>query len=906
MLFPRMLKLEQVTRCLYATTMTAEVLYHTLAHVEHGVLDLYSFDSLAGASRESDQSISSGCSFLVHDVHVDLRKELGELKVKALNKLGLQGQDFKVLLQEENQDKQLPAYPIHSAIADMFRRLYDAHTIYVPPWVPHFVAWYMYHFEDAGNVSAIGRIRLKVTGDGAQPKVQILNDQGVPGDFIDEVFHNSRTYAPFDWIKQDADQRTGLYKSLGARVNSRLNDWGIGVFLLVQGNPLPESADTVIFKMRDVDTGRVRNRSVGIYLQQKEPVTLKSLNHVINTNPRWDLVKGWLQTHVHSDATERKQRMQQLKALALQLAEAPEERKNLHWLPWQQPVVDQEVAEVKPSQKQERLELLATKRRLDNSDLPELIATYPDLAGHAPEMFVYHLPKHSTAILRVTSFMPPAVDMTNPVNYIGAIVRMYKKAVDTGASRLILDLTDNGGGMVEAANILIQLIAPRLSTKEKLCNPYVARLEPFWRDWLESFGGKWDEIARAAAEKSPEDLVEKLEQLVNLRALANGLKTTLPLDESELVSLWEQVRSTHDPALKKKLIIEHLVSRDILLNSILLGQDADSGWFPFTGDVNDMKGHPFQPQTKPYFTSVQHKWGSRMSNYSDKFQMACELAFTPQVDLLLWWQGVSMTGAKHQWKELAVLTNGLCGSACSMTATKLQMAEGATVFTFGGVPGEKMDVSAFAGGNVEQYQAFWPTVLHAALIGDILHGPGTKMHKRLQESVNTGDLAATLLLPLPTPATMTFNFNMIFEPTMGDRALPREFYLVPAHKNYDRWLVTAVDPFSQLSQRTTAPDLLELFKVIAEADWEEVRRGAGDFDSCGDGPPTTPYRGQWDWGVVVYPIEALLLLLCCGYCRCCYLCCCRSCCGKRSDTSSSPVGSPVEHGVQLQTITVQS
>eukprot|EP00930_Biecheleria_cincta_P072986 TRINITY_DN6032_c1_g1_i1.p1 TRINITY_DN6032_c1_g1~~TRINITY_DN6032_c1_g1_i1.p1 ORF type:complete len:923 (-),score=142.37 TRINITY_DN6032_c1_g1_i1:265-3033(-) len=892
---PKFLNLDDVKKCLDETTMTAEVLYHTVAHVEHGVLDLYSFDSIAAASRESEQSISNGCNFAVHDVHVDLRKELDELKVRALKELGLQGEQFEELLQAENRGRLLHAYPIHSTIADIFRRLYDAHTIYVPPWVPNFIAWYMYHFQDAGQVSGQTRIRLKVTGDGAKPEVQILDNQGVPGDYVEEVKDGDKAYAPFDWIKQDAARHVGLYKSLGARVNSRLNEWGIGVFGLSH-SPLPESG-SLSFKVRDRDTGKIQIKSVGVHLQQKSPTTLQSLNMSINRNARWDLVKGWLQVHVHSDARERQQRMQTLKALALQLAETPQEQANCNVLPWQQPVIDQGVDQP------DRLEPLVTERRLQNSGEPELIATYPDqLTGHAPEIFVYYLQKHSTAVLRVTSFMPPAKDAQDPLAYIAAIVLMYKKAVDTGAGRLILDLTDNGGGMVEAANMLIQLIAPRLNTRDKLCNPYAARLESFWRDWLDSFGGKWDEIARAASNKSPEDLVEKLSQLVNLVHLARGLHTKLPLDEQKLLKLAQDVNNAAEGAEKKQLIIDHLISRDILLNSMLLGKDADSGWFPFTGDVRDMEGNPFQPQTKPYFTSVKHKWGPRTSNYSDKFQFACELGFSSLIDALLWFKGSSLTGAKHQWKELAVLTNGLCGSACSMTATKLQMAEGATVFTFGGVPGEQMDVSAFAGGNVEQYKEFWPTVLHAALIGDILHGPETRMHQRLQESVKAGDFASTLLLPLPTPAIMTFNFNMIFEPTLGDKALPREFYLMPAHKNYDRWLVTATDPFSQLSQRTTAQELLDLFTVIAAEDWKAVRQGAGGFDGCGDSPPTTPYRGQWDWGVIVYPLLTLLLCLCCSCCRCCYVCCC----GKRKDRSAAVVGPPVEPGVQLQAFPAQA
>eukprot|EP00931_Biecheleriopsis_adriatica_P059195 TRINITY_DN35386_c0_g1_i1.p1 TRINITY_DN35386_c0_g1~~TRINITY_DN35386_c0_g1_i1.p1 ORF type:complete len:945 (-),score=155.97 TRINITY_DN35386_c0_g1_i1:37-2844(-) len=906
-LFGGFQRLVDARKCLDALTITAEVLYHTVRHVEHGILDLYSFDSLAGGSRESEQSVSKGCSFEVHDVNVDVRQELSQLKAKTMEQFGLVGQEFETLLEEKNRGKTLPAYPIHSEIAEMFRRLYDGHTVYIPPWVTTVYPWYIYVPSDspptASSVDATDRIKLKVIAGETQPEVWMLGEYDRQ---VLEVVDGHKKYSAFDWIKQTARDRVGTYKSLGARVNSQVNAWGLGLFALGQSS-FPES-DNVTFKVKSptkLDDGDVYDITMYAIVKRLGSKSRAEVNEVVNVNDRWTLTKEWLDSHITPDRTERHQRMKRVMFLAKQLAAKPAEPSDVPVHPWQRWKMP--MTEITPGSSQKpHLELQAA-RRLQMVEGVDEIARYPDPKvdwGHAPEIFVYHLRSKSTAVLRVTSFMPPAKDSVNILNYFAGIIRMYKAAVGTGAKRLLLDLTDNGGGVVEAANVLIQLIAPRHDTKKKLCNPYKARLEPFWRDWLDSFGGKWEKIAQAASNMSATELVEKLEQLKELFDLADGLGAGVPLNAKYLATLLLQVEDAYDPAEKKRLIMAALETQDILQHSLLVGEDASSGWFPFPGDVKDMDGNDFHPATKPYLANVRHKWGNRISNYSDNFQMACSFAFNRDIDLLMWQMGGSMTGAKHQWKELAVLTNGLCGSACSMTATKLQMAEGATVFTFGGVPGEKMDVSAFAGGNVEQYKEFWPTVLQAALIGDILHGPNTKIGQRLRAGAKIGDFDATLLLPLPTPAVMTFNFNMIFEPTLGERALPREFYLFPAHKHYDRWLATEADPFSMLSDRTTPSGLLELFRDIAEEDWKAVRESASGFDSCGEGPPTKPFHNDWDWGWYVYPLAILRLIVVGVLCTACYRCCCGMCKG-RNAAEAGPAVEVREPGVQLQQMQAQ-
>jgi len=265
---------------------------------------------------------------------------------------------------------------------------------------------------------------------------------------------------------------------------------------------------------------------------------------------------------------------------------------------------------------------------------------------------------------------------------------------------------------------------------------------------------------------------------------------------------------------------------------------------------------------------------------------------------LLYLQGASFIKAQHQWKEIAIVTNGLCGSACSLIATKLQFAEGATVFTYGGVPGKPMDSSAFAGGNVETYSAFWPQVFYAAIIGDILYGPDTAIGARLRTSgANRKDYANTLLLPMPTTAIATFNFNMMFAKEFGAEALPREFYNIPGHKNYNEWHQTS-------TKDSTWAGLKTLYVKIADEDWAAVRTGPGQTAevsyTCAAVPPTEPFVREWDFDVYYKPFIFFALCCCCCCCFGFWYACWKMCCAPRSRPGVGLPHAPVV-GMEMRT-----
>jgi hypothetical protein len=406
-------------------------------------------------------------------------------------------------------------------------------------------------------------------------------------------------------------------------------------------------------------------------------------------------------------------------------------------------------------------------------------------------------------------------------------------------------------------------------------------MNSFWQKWLTSFG----EFDEAELDQDPvAELEGRFQALYNLKDLAesmNGVQAGVNFEE--LKAVLQEASNQVDDDQKRKVFKDALKNGRVVEFSTFSGTNSTQGWYPFKGDVEDPEtGEPFDPPLKPYKELETHQWGvTDDKKYSGRFQFACNLAFSDSESLFLWFFGASITKAKHQWKEIAVLSNGLCGSACSLFATQLQFKEGATTFTYGGIPGKIMDVSAFAGGNVEEYKNFWPQALYASLVGDALHGPNTEIGQMMRSAGSRErSFARTLLLPLPTKAMARFNHNMMFVKEFGPDALPREWYIIAAHKHFWEWHDSRPDKI--FTQKKDWCELCGLYKKVAAENWTEVRKNSvaplglkGISYVCAAEPPTIPFEREEDWDRIVYPILIpALIVLCC----CCTLCCWGICC----------------------------
>merc|ERR1712232_779830 len=158
-------------------------------------------------------------------------------------------------------------------------------------------------------------------------------------------------------------------------------------------------------------------------------------------------------------------------------------------------------------------------------------------------------------------------------------------------------------------------------------------------------------------------------------------------------------------------------------------------------------------------------------------------------------------------------------------------------------------------------------------IGQMLRAPGARQRS----------YARALMLPLPTKAIARFNYNMMFVPKPGPKALPREWYIIPAHQHFWEWHATSAD------QPDTWTKLYGLYARISAEDWTQVRlrsvsqlQSSGISYGCAENPPVIPFHRERDWDIIMYPILfslALCNFACCT--GCCWLICCKCGCGRK-------------------------
>jgi len=276
----------------------------------------------------------------------------------------------------------------------------------------------------------------------------------------------------------------------------------------------------------------------------------------------------------------------------------------------------------------------------------------------------------------------------------------------------------------------------------------------------------------------------------------------------------------------------------------LYGSVGDSstgqGWFPFTGseivDADTLK--PF-PNMTGVLDGLAENWGGVVSNYSKRgifelgFGRGCLTASDENLKQMVA-EGMltqvhvdALIGGDrdHPWEEIAMVTDGLSGSAGSAFPSKLMGSGYATMFTYGGKgDSHPMDSSAFEGGNVLEYDSWWPKVAVAAEMGMwLLPNSEWEQHARAMDTFadkGNGQPAAAYPRPMPFKSVSArFNFNIGYVREVSDStSLPRQFYRFPAHRHLDAW-------HKHLQYTCANPTgLLRLYKAIYESNWWVARK----------------------------------------------------------------------------------
>jgi len=280
---------------------------------------------------------------------------------------------------------------------------------------------------------------------------------------------------------------------------------------------------------------------------------------------------------------------------------------------------------------------------------------------------------------------------------------------------------------------------------------------------------------------------------------------------------------------------------------------------------------------------VKQQWGGSEASYSQKgIFYSCPKVVASRMNM----EALKQMGLPdlsddrdHPFTDVALVTDGLAGSAASALPSRLMVSKFVTAFSYGGRgEGEAMDTSGFAGGNILDYHQWWPRVAVAAELGMWLapESAWEEMSLKDKDSITRSDGGKKFVLyPSAMPisgASARFNFNMMYVKEFAvkndETLLPRQFYRLPAHKQYSQWP-------KGLSWSCGNPiQLLGLYKQIQSEDWFALRK--------------TPQFLNKGWSEKCVPAESQ-----------------RDCCtfvpstvDERMAFSSSPIGSPLDEDLR--------
>eukprot|EP00730_Choanoeca_flexa_P010225 TRINITY_DN1714_c0_g1_i1.p1 TRINITY_DN1714_c0_g1~~TRINITY_DN1714_c0_g1_i1.p1 ORF type:complete len:297 (+),score=49.84 TRINITY_DN1714_c0_g1_i1:59-892(+) len=177
---------------------------------------------------------------------------------------------------------------------------------------------------------------------------------------------------------------------------------------------------------------------------------------------------------------------------------------------------------------------------------------------------------------------------------------------------------------------------------------------------------------------------------------------------------------------------------------------------------------------------------------------------------------------------MAVMSDGNCGSACSLVSTILQFSGRVAVYTWGGWQDEILDATSFTGGNVEEWNDFWPQANEMVVIANFvsrLQGQGVKYN------------LDHLSFRMPTGAAARFNFHQMYHRALGKMALPREWYRIPPHDRISLWPRPSV---------RTQNGRLAVYQTIMNKNWTSIRNSPKYNAATCTKPPADGYE-RWDF-----------------------------------------------------------
>lgn len=157
--------------------------------------------------------------------------------------------------------------------------------------------------------------------------------------------------------------------------------------------------------------------------------------------------------------------------------------------------------------------------------------------------------------------------------------------------------------------------------------------------------------------------------------------------------------------------------------------------------------------------------------------------------------------------NVRVLSDGTCGSTCSVAVSQQYLLGLATVITYGGLAGKPMDISSYHAGspnepNWEDESGLWQSALKSFLDKSIWY-PDTMP-------------TAWPFIPLGMSRVL-FPQRSQMAKALGPDALPREWYLLPSQYRLDYWTLSKLNRNPEHYLENDPVSLHELIHLYKEA-----------------------------------------------------------------------------------------
>jgi hypothetical protein len=359
-----------------------------------------------------------------------------------------------------------------------------------------------------------------------------------------------------------------------------------------------------------------------------------------------------------------------------------------------------------------------------------------------------------------------------------------------------------------------------MADESKICAPIRKRITPNWEAWLESFGSGIEVLVDKYLGSQGEALADKLDsifaEIVNVvTVLYDGFgftsdqlgRVSKAVAIERVNTKQRQIRSIPSKATKAAAIASYIRMRQFVPIEAARLRDSilPAGWSnPFDprevlNRSVDGRFIPFNPRLSNYKQADNKEWGGRGAKYSKAGHYEfCMRTLREMPDKAIGY-------VKGYWTDISFVSDGTCGSACALFTQGIQTNGDAVAFTYGGIANKALDVASFAGGNVEDYEDFWPKLAFTARVAKLASGgqaPWIKAHEKTWVSSP---------IAFPTKASANFNWNMMFVEAMGPDALPRQFYLIPGRRHFNLWG----------SDKVTKTELYRQITVIEN--WKQVQ-----------------------------------------------------------------------------------